>query len=199
MSIGESAMTVTRPHTLETVLKSLEEKPELLRNNWCVPRETGRFLRVMALTLSAKRICEVGTSIGYSTLWLASAAYDTAGQVDTIEYFEERQNQAKANLNAANLCNVVNFHLGPAIEVLQRFQQEQREFDLAFIDAAKKEYIDYAKLLERMLVPGGILIADNTQSHREEMQDFLSYMEDSERFEIAEIQTPNGQLIAWKQ
>ncbi len=180
------------------IAHQLEVTPDLLRNNWCVPRETGRFLHLLALNTPGARICEVGTSIGYSTLWLAMAAQTNGGAVDTLEYFESRQELAKQNIESAGLSGVVHFHLGQAIDLLKQFQAQQAQFDFAFIDAAKKEYIDYIQLLEPMLTPGAYVVADNTRSHRDEMLDFLAYMEASPSFDIAELETPNGQLVARK-
>jgi predicted O-methyltransferase YrrM len=188
-------MTTT---TAMDVIQRLEGTPGLLRDNWCVPHETGRFLSVMALTIGAKNICEVGTSVGYSTLWLARAAQQTGGTIDTLEYFEERQQQAKAHIAEAGYENQVRFHLGQAIELLQQLKTDGKTFDFAFIDAAKKEYIEYVRMLETMMPSGAILIADNTKSHRDEMQDFLAYMEASTQFDVAEIESPNGQLLARK-
>jgi predicted O-methyltransferase YrrM len=184
---------------ITTVIQQLESTPGALQSNWCVPRETGRFLYLEALLSGAKTICEVGTSIGYSTLWLAAAvSQKPQGQVHTIEYFENRQSQAKANIEAASLTPFVTFHTGQALDILRSFSPDDYSFDLAFIDAAKKEYLDYAKVLERLMPSGGCLIADNTRSHREEMTDFLAYMESHPQFDVAEIETPNGQLIARK-
>jgi len=181
-----------------SVIQTLESSPNILHENWCVPREAGRFLHIITLMLGCKTICEVGTSIGYSTLWLASAAAQTGGQVHTLEYEKSRQDLAKSNITKANLQDRVTFYLGAAIDQLRQFQNEGKVFDLAFIDAAKAEYIDYVKLLETMLPSGGCLIADNTRSHREQMSDFLAYMEASPLFDVAELETPNGQLLARK-
>jgi predicted O-methyltransferase YrrM len=183
---------------ISDILHRLEETPNLLSDNWCVPRETGRFLYVMALTTGARNICEIGTSVGYSTIWLAQAAAQNGGCVDTLEYFESRQEQAKTHVREAGLTDTVQFHLGQATDTLETFKSQGKTFDLVFIDAAKKEYIDYIKHLETMLPTGGIVIADNTRSHRKEMQDFLDYMETSALFDVAEIESPNGQLIARK-
>ncbi len=181
------------------VIERIEAQPGLLSDNWCVPRETGRFLYLMARFIQARSICEVGTYSGYSTLWLAQGAAQNGGMVDTLEYFESRQQQAKAHIGQAGLTSTVTFHLGQAIDLLKQFQSQGRRFDLAFIDAAKKEYIDYVRLLETMMPSGACLIADNTRSHRGEMSDFLQYMQETDAFEIAEIETPNGQLLARRQ
>lgn len=180
------------------ILHRMEATPQLLEQNWSVPRETGRFLHVMTLLLKARQICEVGTSIGYSTLWLAQAVEETGGRIETIEYFEGRQQQARSHIAEAGLSEYVRFHLGAALEVLKQFQAEGKTFDLVFIDAAKHEYLDYIRLLEPMMPTGACLIADNTRSHRAEMQDFLSYLEHSPQFDLAELETPNGQLLACK-
>ncbi len=186
------------PTVLSDVLQQLEKDPALLRENWCVPRETGRLLYLLALTTRAKRICEIGTSIGYSTLWLAQAVQQTQGLIDTLDYFPERQRLAENHITQAGLASFVRFHTGQAIERLRMFQQEKSVFDFVFIDAAKKEYIDYIQLLEPILVSGALVVADNTQSHRKEMLDFLAYMDASPDFDVAELETSNGQLIARK-
>lgn len=190
-------MTTQTTPALE-VLNQLEASPGLLQENWCVPRETGRFIYVQALIAGAHQICEVGTSIGYSTVWLAMAAQRNQGHVDTLEYFEGRQQQAIQNVERAGLSSLVSFHLGKALDLLQAFKDEGRTFDLAFVDASKQEYIEYIKLLEAMMPSGAVLIADNTKSHRSEMLDFLSYMEASTAFDVAEVESPNGQLLARK-
>lgn len=180
------------------ILQRLEQAPELLQSNWCVPREAGRFLYLVTLMLQAQRICEIGTSIGYSTLWLAMAAEQTNGLIDTIDAFESRQNQAKQHLEAAGLSHRANFHLGQALTVLERFQEQSKLFDLVFIDAAKKEYLAYLQALIPIMPSGACLIADNTQSHRSEMTDFIQYIEASPQFDCCELETPNGQLLARK-
>lgn len=180
------------------LLHRLEATPDQLQANWCVPPNTGRFLYVMALTTGAKRICEVGTSIGYSTLWLAEAARQTGGEIDTLDCSMERQQQAKAHIQEAGHGDIVRFHLGQALDLLRGFQERRERFDFAFIDAAKKEYLGYVQLLESMMPSGACFIADNTRSHRSEMLDFLEAMTTSTAFDVAEIDTPNGQLLARK-
>lgn len=183
---------------VQSVIAQMESDPQQLQQNWCVPPQTGRFLALMVLIGQAKHICEVGTSIGYSTLWLAQAAQQTGGLVETIEYSDERLQQAKAHIDAAGLSSLVVFHQGVALDVLRQFEANQKVFDFVFIDAAKQEYLAYAQVLEGMIAPGGMLIADNTRSHREEMRDFLAYMQDHPGFDVAELETPNGQLLARK-
>jgi predicted O-methyltransferase YrrM len=180
------------------VIRRLEDTPGQLTDHWCVPPQTGRFLATMALATKARRVCEIGTSIGYSTLWFAYAMSQTNGVVDTLEYFEARQAQAISHVAEAGLSERVRFHLGPALETLARFAQEGRVFDMVFLDAAKQEYLPYVQCLEAMMPPGAVLIADNTHSHRDSMSDFLTYMAEHSGFLVAELETPNGQLVAYK-
>lgn len=187
---------MTQPSPVDTVLSQLESEAEQLTQNWCVPREAGRFLYLLVKLLSAQSVCEVGTSIGYSTLWLAKALAETGGHLETIDYYASRQSQAQIHLQEAQLADRVTFFEGDGRETLKARVAAGQIYDLVFLDAAKAQYIDYLKILEPVLQPGAVVVADNTQSHRSAMLDFLAYLEASPRFEVAELETANGQVLA---
>lgn len=192
-------MTQSVISAIDTVLATLEATPEQLKSNWCVPREAGRFLYLLAKISGAKSFAELGTSIGYSTLWLAKAAAETQGHVHTIDYFDSRQAQAKANIAAAGLSEFVTFYQGQALDILAQWQEAAFNLDYVFIDAAKKEYLAYTQALLPLMPSGALLIADNTQSHRAEMQDFIDAMHAGALpFDIADLDTPNGLIVARK-
>jgi predicted O-methyltransferase YrrM len=146
----------------------------------------------------AKNILEVGTSIGYSTLWLALAAQQTNGVVHTIDAFAKRQDEAKANLQEAGLAEHVVWHLGDALETIQNLVSAGTLFDVVFLDAAKKEYLAYFEALHPFLSPTGLFIADNTQSHRNEMQPFVDAILAHPDYLAIDLDTPNGLIIAQK-
>lgn len=188
-------MVVRSP--VDEVIQRLEAQGEALAQNWCVPREAGRFLCLMVKMLNAQSVCEVGTSIGYSTLWLAKALEQTGGHLETIDYYASRQDQAKEHLAQAGVAHRVTFLQGDALKTLQERVAAGQRYDLVFVDAAKQQYLGYLKAIEPALKPGALIIADNTQSHRASMQDFLDYLETSEHYDVAELETANGQILAW--
>lgn len=196
------------PPAAATLLKTLEAHPDRLKDNWCVPRHIGQLLHILALSIGAQTMLELGTSIGYSTLWLASAAQQTDGHIHTVDYYPERQQQAQAHLQQAGLDHRVTYWQGNALSTLDTLHSQQTNqslplFDLVFIDAAKKEYWAYAQQLAPMIRSGGYLLADNTVSHQDQMKDFLEGMAawDGQTFFSTNIdgtEPLNGLLIALK-
>lgn len=196
--------------TVWQVIDGLADAGDTLKSNWCVPPEAGRFLHMTTRIQKAYRVVEVGTSIGFSTLHLALGVLENLAvnrqpaMVTTIDASAERQAQAKVNFEAAGVQGLIDIQTGSALDVLkQNAGQWQGAIDLAFIDARKDEYLDYAKLLYAALKPGGILLADNTRSHRKEMQPFVDYMliqdrQETRQWDSCELDTPNGLIISRK-
>jgi predicted O-methyltransferase YrrM len=121
----------------------------------------GKLLQVLALAIGARRILEIGTLAGYSTIWLARAL-PVDGHLLTLELSPQHARVATANLERAGLSAITEVRVGPALESLLKLASEQQQpFDLVFIDADKqsaKEYFDWALQLTR---PGGLIITDN--------------------------------------
>ncbi len=123
-----------------------------------VPVEDGRFLRLLAETISAKQIIEIGTSNGYSGLWQCLALKATGGKLTTFEIDAERAALARENFKKAGVDAIVTLIEGDAHE---KVTQVQGPVDLCFIDADKEGYSDYlTKLLPKMR-PGGLIVAHN--------------------------------------
>lgn len=119
----------------------------------------GKFLHIAARMMGARRILEIGTLGGYSTIWLARALLP-GGQVVTLEANPAHARVAKANLERAGLSALVDIRVGPAIETLPTLAA-QEPFDLIFIDADKPsnpQYLEWAIKLSR---PGSVIISDN--------------------------------------
>lgn len=182
--------------TLNPVIDRLAQDSATLRANWTLPPEDAKFLYLLARLGGVKRALEVGTSIGFSTLHLALAVAAQNGHVSTIDADAGRQEQAKHNLAEAGLAERVIFHHGDALTVLEQLIQQGQTFDLMFLDARKSEYIEYFNLAEKLLPPGGILLADNTRSHRDELKDFLEAVSQSSAWESCDMETPNGFVLA---
>lgn len=181
-----------------TVIETMSLNEAHLTENWCMPKEACKLLYLLGKINNAKKILELGTSIGYSTLWLAEIAKLNGGKVDTVDYFAERQDEAKQNIKTAGLADYVHFHQGQALSCLKQFTDNAMQFDFVFIDANKAEYVDYFETITPILISGGLFIADNTQSHREKMLDFIEAITESAHYETADIDTPNGLIIARK-
>lgn len=117
----------------------------------------GKLLHILALSIGARRIVEVGTLGGYSTIWLARALPE-GGKLTSLEIDPGNAAVARKNIDRAGVGGKVELVLGPALESLGRLEGP---FDLAFIDANKNQNPEYfAESLERMR-PGGLIIVDN--------------------------------------
>jgi predicted O-methyltransferase YrrM len=120
---------------------------------------SAEFLCALAAGAGARRIEEVGGSSGLSTIALAAAVRATSGRLITIEIEAERQAESRATLAGLGLEGYVDYRLGDAGEILP----ELGEFDFAFIDCEKEDYIRFFDLLR--VATGGIVVADNILSH----------------------------------
>ncbi|HWL87023.1 MAG TPA: O-methyltransferase [Polyangiaceae bacterium] len=121
----------------------------------------GKFLQLLARMVGARRILEIGTLGGYSTIWLARAL-PKEGRLVTLEAVAKHAEVARDNLARAGLEDVVDVRLGPALETLPRLQSENAgPFDLVFIDADKKNNTQYFEWALQLSRPGSLIIIDN--------------------------------------
>jgi predicted O-methyltransferase YrrM len=121
----------------------------------------GRLLEVLARAQGARRILEIGTLGGYSTIWLGRALPD-GGRLVSLEFEPRHAEVARANLTRAGLDGVAEVRVGRAVDTLARLVDEGAEpFDLVFIDADKPSYPDYLEWSLKLTRPGSLIIADN--------------------------------------
>jgi predicted O-methyltransferase YrrM len=118
----------------------------------------GKFLMLMAKSIGARRILEIGTLAGYSTIWLARAL-PAGGKLVTLEYEEDHARLAKANIAHAGFAEQVEIRIGPALESLPKLAGET--FDLVFIDADKTNNANYFDWALKLTRKGSIIIVDN--------------------------------------
>jgi predicted O-methyltransferase YrrM len=144
-----------------------EDRLQRLRN---VEPETAELLGVLVRALSATRVLEVGTSNGYSTIWLGDAAEAVGGTVLSLEIEAERTAQATSNVAEAGVAEFVELRTQDAAEALRSFADGA--FDLIFLDAERTYYVDYWPDLIRVLRANGLLVVDNTLSHAKELVEF---------------------------
>ncbi len=139
-----------------------------------VEPETAELLALLIRSTRARTILELGTSNGYSTIWLADAAESTDGRVVSVELEPERTELARANLAAASLD--VELRTEDAAETLRR--SGDGEWDVVFLDAERPAYAGYWPDLLRTLRPrGGLLAIDNVLSHADEVGDVTGLIE----------------------
>jgi predicted O-methyltransferase YrrM len=121
----------------------------------------GKLLHLLARNMGARRILEIGTLGGYSTIWLGRAL-PADGRLVTLEYEPRHAEVARANIARAGLAAKVEVIVGRATETLPTLAaQKSGQFDLIFIDADKPGYPDYLPWAMRLSRPGSLIIADN--------------------------------------
>lgn len=121
----------------------------------------GKFLQILALLCGAKKILEIGTLGGYSTIWMARALPEN-GQLITLEMEPEYAALAQKNLDRAGLTAKVHVRVGKALDVLPKLEAENAgPFDMIFIDADKPPYAEYFQWALRLSHPGTLIVADN--------------------------------------
>jgi predicted O-methyltransferase YrrM len=123
-----------------------------------VGRDVGNLLHDLALGLGSRTIVEIGTSYGYSTLFLADAARRTGGRVYTYDVAADKQAYARERLTEANLAEFVDWRLGDAVELLR---EQPGPADLVLMDVWKDLYVTCFELIYPLLAPGGVIVADN--------------------------------------
>nr|WP_312823026.1 O-methyltransferase [Acinetobacter oleivorans] len=145
-----------------------------------IEAESAKLLSQFIRMQQAKSILEIGTSTGYSTLWLAEAAQATHGKVTTLEIDANRSAEAKRHVTELTLNEVVDFWVGDAADYLK---EAQETFDFILLDAERNAYENYWPDLKRLMKPkGGVLIIDNVISHAAEVSSFLSLIKKDENF-----------------
>jgi predicted O-methyltransferase YrrM len=161
--------------------------------------QTGQFLNMLIKIQGSQRILELGTSIGYSTLWLAEAAQMTGGHVTTLEFIPTKQLQAKENIRKAGLESVVDFQLGNALSLLETLSGE---WDFVFLDLWKDLYIPCFDIFYKKLATGAIIVADNMifpSDFRDIMQNYQHYVRSKQDLVSMEINIGQGLELTRKE
>jgi caffeoyl-CoA O-methyltransferase len=121
----------------------------------------GKFLYLLAKLANAKKILELGTLAGYSTIWMARAL-PRDGRLTTLEFDPKHAEVAKKNIARANLSSLVDIRVGRALDLLPQLEAAgEGPFDMIFIDADKPPYAEYFQWALRLSRPGTLIIADN--------------------------------------
>lgn len=169
------------------------ERPRRMLN---ITRDTGEFLSLLVRATGARRVLEIGTSNGYSTLWLAEAASAAGGGVTTVEFSEYKVGLASATFGRSGLGSFISLVHDDAGRVLQ--QSGDGAFDFVFLDSERSEYPGWWPNLRRILRPGGLLVVDNAVSHVEQMMPFTALVKADPLFSTSLVPVGNGEFLAVK-
>jgi len=137
---------------------------------WNITKEEGRLLWVLTAAANAKHVVEIGTSIGYTTIWFCLALRATGGKLTTHEIDPYRISLARENFKNAGVSHLVTIVEGDAHKTVARLKEP---IDILFIDADKAGYFDYLNKLLPLVRPGGLILAHNTVDLASEMQDYI--------------------------
>ncbi|OBG62748.1 MULTISPECIES: O-methyltransferase [unclassified Mycobacterium] len=162
-----------------------------------VSAQQGKFLSLLAGAVRARRILEIGTLGGFSTIWLARGA-GPQGRVVTLEYEPRHAEVARANLERAGVADRVEVIVGAALDTLPTL--DGGAFDLVFIDADKENYVAYLDWAVRLARPGALIVADNVvregqildpqhNAQAQAVRETLRLMGEHPRLDTAVIQT----------
>ena len=155
--------------------------------------DSAALIALLVRAKQARKVLEVGTSNGYSTLWLADAVRDTGGSLRTLEIDKARKKAARQNLREAKLDDYVRMEVCDAGEFLRDYP---KYFDVVLLDADRSQYTAYWPHLQRILTkPGSLLVVDNVLSHADEVQAFIALVEADKNFSSMVLDIGAGLLL----
>ena len=155
--------------------------------------DSARLLHLLALATGAKRLLELGSSNGYSTIWLGAALAANEGEMVSVDLDPGRLEEARANVAAAGLEGTAELRVEDAAAALAG--SPESSWDMVFLDAERPEYPTYWADLVRVLRPGGLLAVDNVISHAEEVADLRTLITADRRVTEALVPTGAGVLL----
>lgn len=165
-------------------------------NLWNVNPDEGAFLRGLAERVHAKGGLEIGTSNGYSSIWIGMGLRKEGGHLLTLEIDEGRANLAQANFRAAGLDSVITLKLGDALKEVPKLRGP---YDFVFIDAWKQDYVKYLNMVIPLVRPGGVIAAHNVTNLRDELADFIKAVQTNPQLRTTiENPGPGGFSVSYK-
>ncbi len=159
-----------------------------------IPTETGKFLALLAAGAPEGTWIETGTSAGYSTLWLTLGCRETGRKIVTFEMSEEKARMAEETFKSAGVETMVALIIGDAREYLENY----KNVSFCFLDAEKEVYQDCYEAVIPNMVSGGLLVADNVISHREELKPMLNRALKDQRVDALIVPIGKGELVCRK-
>jgi len=167
------------------------------RKRWNLEPDAAALVNVVLQAMGARRVLEIGTSNGYSTIWLADAIQPSGGSVLSADIDGDIQVEAARNLDAAGVANCVELRQADGGVVLR--EATDASLDAILLDSKRSHYLDWWPQMVRALRPGGLLAVDNVLSHASEVANFRSAVESDARFISTVVAVGKGELLAVKQ
>lgn len=172
--VGAESTSQAPVHDTVRLKRLLDEMEARGHQFWSVPRKDGEFLHFMVKAVSAKHVLEVGTSQGFSAIWMGLGLEETGGRLITIEIEKDRYDLARRHIAEAGLSERVTCLLGDAHREISKLEGP---FDFVFLDADKEGQVDYFnKLYPKKLFPGAILAVHNAIRQADSMKDYLELL-----------------------
>lgn len=159
-----------------------------------IPRETGKFLSILAASAPKGEFIEIGTSAGYSTLWIALACKSLGNKITTFEILREKAILAEKTFKETNLEDYIELIFGDAREYINNY----KNIAFCFLDAEKEVYSECYDLIIPNMVKGGILVADNAINHYETLKPMLDRALADERVDAIIVPIGKGELLCRK-
>lgn len=159
-----------------------------------IPPETGKFLSLLAASAPKGTFLEIGTSAGYSALWIALACKLNRNKLITFEILEKKAQLAEETFRITNLNHVIELIKGDARDYIANY----KNISFCFLDAEKEVYEDCYDLVIPMMIKGGILVADNAINHYEILKPMLDKALDDERVDALIVPIGKGELVCRK-
>jgi len=174
--------------------KDRKDGPPRMQRLRQIPEDTGRFLSILAAGAPDGEVIEIGTSGGYSTLWLVLGCLDAKREVTTFEILPDKVNIAREIFRLAGVTDRVKLEHGDALQLLNKYDR----IGFCFLDSEKENYQDMYELIIPRLVPGGLLVADNVISHNETLRALVDRAETDKRVDSVVVPIGKGELLCRK-
>lgn len=184
---------------IQILLKKIEAQ-NVRESAWIVGPETGHMLYWLVRVWQPENIVEIGTSIGYSAIWMAAALEENGrGKIFTIESHKKRFEMSQKNIADSGISQRIIQIKGHAPEVFESDSTFSKKIDMAFFDATKQETQSFFDAVFPRMPVGGLIVVDNVQSHRyKSMLKFINAIHKDPRVEVVEIPVGAGLLLARK-
>jgi predicted O-methyltransferase YrrM len=156
-----------------------------------IPPETGEFLAIIASTCPEGEFIEVGTSAGYSTMWISLACIERQTKIRTFEILPEKANIARETFKESQIEQYIELVEGDAVKYLNALEH----ISFCFLDAEKEIYETCYRIIIPKMVKGGIIVADNAISHYEDLKVMIEKALDDNRVDSMIVPIGKGELI----
>ncbi len=195
-ALAQTGEAIPRPPKADParIRKILDGMESQIGRYWSTPRKDAEFLNLMVKATRAVNVLEVGTSQGYSAIWMGLALEETRGRLTTIEIDTGRHALAQRNVREAGLAGRVTLIRGDAHREIAGLKGP---FDFVFLDADKDGQMDYfKKLYPNKLAPGTIIAVHNAISAAGDMKDYMDMIRRNKDFDTVIVSTTMDDGIA---